>query len=141
MGLLKWVMRNGPSSPGKTARVLFKMYKSTFTSSSKFDKYEAVYRERINILVRLQINHYALQSYNKFEDRIYAVIAEDDMPLFVFAIYCIELGTSKESINSTNFDIILDVIREEITKLDYSLITLTEKDYKNKAVIFFNAVN
>ncbi|MGC4041801.1 MAG: hypothetical protein QM710_13725 [Flavobacterium sp.] len=138
MGFTKWILRNGFGSPGSTARAIVKLYNQTnFGISSNEERYFQIYEFRISVQDKLR-NKGSLLA--EFYNRIDQIILEDDMPLFVFALESLETKQFRWGISNENVDEILQIIREEVEKLDRSLIKLNPTDYRNKAINFLNQV-
>ncbi|MFC0605181.1 hypothetical protein [Winogradskyella pulchriflava] len=138
MGFSKWILRNGPGSPGHTARAIVKLYKQTnFGISSNEEKYFQIYEFRISVQDKLR-NRGSLLA--EFYDRIGQIINEEDMPLFVFSLECLETKQFRWGVTNDNIDDILKVIREEVEKIDNSLVKLNYQDYRNKSIYFLNEV-
>jgi hypothetical protein len=142
MGFEKWIYRNGPGSPGHTARTLVKWYHNLIhTNVGGIDEdeiYFAIYMERIKWQEKLNNRKCLLQP---FLEKIGTIISENDMPFFVFAIETLETKQFRNGVTERSIDVILEVIRKEVEKIDKSLIKLEFNDYRNKAISFFNTVS
>lgn len=141
MGFEKWLYRNGPGSPGHTARTLVKWYHNNKAANhgelDDNEAYLAIFFERLAWQVKLKNSGCLL---SQFSIQIGDIIAEKDMPLFVFAIESLETKQFRFGISNRNIDIVLEVIREEVEKLDRTLIRLGYTEYRNKAIDFLNSV-
>ncbi len=138
MGFTKWILRNGFGSPGSTARAIVKMYNQiNFGNISNEEKYFQIYEFRISVQDKLKNSGSLLA---EFYNRIDQIIMEDDMPLFVFALESLETKQFRWGIANENIEDVLQIIREEVEKLDRSLIKLSPVDYRNKAILFLNQV-
>ena len=144
MGFEKWLYRNGLGSPGHTSRSIVRWFHKYLATNSNFndsdfykDAYLSLYLERLSWQEKLRNKASLL---NQFSDKIGYIIAENDMPLFIFAIESLETKNFRSGISNNNIDLVLDVIREEVEKLDNSLIRLGHKEYRNKAITFLNLV-
>lgn len=142
MGFEKWIYRNGPGSPGHTARTLVKWYHNIMQVSGGGlaidDIFFAIYTERMKLMANVNNNSCLLRP---FLDKIGVIISERDMPLFVFAIESLETNQFRHGVTERSIDTILEVIREEVEKTDRSLIKLGYDNYRNRAILFFNGVN
>jgi hypothetical protein len=142
MGFEKWFFRNSPGSPGHTARTIVKLYQNyklnNFNEESDQEIYSEIYFFRLELQEKLKNKGSLLGS---FIDRVNNnIIIELDMPLFVFAFECLETNQFRFGITNNNIDSALEVIREEVEKIDENLIALEFNDYRNKAINFLNLV-
>lgn len=138
MGFEKWLYRNGPGSPGHTARTLVKLYNNIHSVNQIQDDeeiYFAIYMERLRWQQKFGNNSCLLMP---FLDKIGNIMNEKDMALFVFAIETLETKQFRFGITDRSIDVVLEVIREEVNKVDRSLIKLNYDVYRTKAIDFFN---
>lgn len=141
MGFQKWILTHGFGSPGHTARTIVKgfhkYFASNYNDSDEKDAYYEIYYQRLTIQEKFK-NKTCLLS--QFSGRIGDIIALRDVPLFIFAIESLESNRFRSAISNDNIDILLLVIRDEVAKLDDSLISLDFDEYKTNAIYFFNSV-
>ena len=141
MGFQKWILTHGPGSPGHTARTIVKCFHNYFASnyidSDEKDAFYEVYYQRLTIQEKFKNKSCLL---NQFSDRMGAIIAKRDVPLFIFAIESLESNRFRSAISNDNISILLEVIRDEVAKLDDSLISLDFDEYKANAIYFFNSM-
>jgi hypothetical protein len=78
--------------------------------------------------------------YSQLSDNINDIIDVADMPLFVFAIVSLESNQVSSGISNDNIDLVLEVKRDEVTKMDDSLIRLDIFEYRTMAIDFLNSV-
>lgn len=143
MGIKKWLLRIGFGSPGQTARVItngflkYLAFNSSFNETYEKDAYLAVYNQRLTIQEKIGNKGCLLRHFSK---GMVDIIEIADMPLFIFALETLESKQFRSEISNDNIDLVLEVIREEVAKIDDSLIKLDLYEYTNLSIDFLNKV-
>lgn len=139
----KWILKYGLGSPGHTARAITKRFhyylasNAIFNGNTENDAYLTIYSERSYIQEKLRNRGCILSPLKEMANNIIYI---GDMPLFVFTIQTLESKQFRAGISEDNVDLVLTVIREEVAKMDDSLIRLDKYEYRNMSIDFLNEV-
>jgi hypothetical protein len=144
MGFQKWILKHGFGSPGHTARTIVRAVHIRMASHYKlFDNEDdndilySIYYQRIEIHKKLRNKSCLLEH---FSDRITDVVDSGDVPLLIFVIEVLESKKFRSSISNYNIDLVLEVIREEVIRLDDTLVKLDHFEYRRSAIHFLNMI-
>ena len=128
MSLAKWIIKNGPGSPGQTAKVWTKQY-------LKFPK-ETPRNEIFEQIV------YAFQSGQlsvgnlQYETEVSSIVShsQDCLASLIFAMSCDIKGFVKNTTFSIdNFNLVTEVIYETVRKLAPNAINSSLDEFKSNA--------
>jgi hypothetical protein len=141
MGFRKWLFKNGPGSPGHTARALVKLYENCVPKEVNEEEipevaiYSMIYLERHSWANKLNNTGSLLKNYNHLK---LIEFTEYDMSLFVFVIECLETNQFRKglTLGMDGVDEIIEVIREEVKRKRPDLIRINDSEYRTKAIIF-----
>lgn len=146
MSFRKWLFKNGPGSPGHTARALMKLYNTYSLHQDLSDLetserviYNMIYLERYTWANKLYNSGSLLKFYSSFKLQEFA---QSDMSLFVFMMECLETNQFRKGLTMgmEGVNDILEVIRTEVKSKRPDLIRIEELEYRNKAIIFADLV-
>lgn len=144
MGFQKWLLTYGLGSPGHTARSIVRGVHNIMASQFNFNEDEndedllyTIYYQRLLVQKKLGNKSCLLED---FSDSIKPIIDLGDIPLFIFAIETLESKSFRSAISNNNLDLVLEVIREEVMKLDDTLVKLDHFTFRRSAIHFFNMV-
>lgn len=141
MGLGNWLLKNGPGSPGSTAKSILKAYTQLINeqNASPEQAWAAIVHGRHEVNLRIR-NKTAMYPY--FEPRLIYHYCDGDLALFTFIILYIETQQFREgvSMGTAGFDSTLEVIKETIHEKAPDLIKLSSIDYRHYALKFMNDI-
>ncbi len=133
MGLGKWIIKNGPGSPGSTAKVFAKQYNNIYNadrSAAWDDIFSSLYIQRVMAAPSMGGNLY---STVEMEDIV--EFTEGDLPLFVFIMMFLETSNFRNNIRGT-FSLSTEVLHEMIEENAPSAIKLNINKLREKCLAF-----
>jgi hypothetical protein len=155
MGIEKWLLKNGPGSPGSAAKFFAKYYNKLAAIYSQLhwgDLFEAMHDDRIRTSQMLDPKNKAGGLFQK-RDKIWVVhFSQGDICLFTFIM--LYIGTEQfrtgigESLNATSlnlnelklesksFDLTLEVIQETALSITPKLVLFNKNEYRKKVLQF-----
>ena len=133
MGLSNWLLKNGPGSPGITAKAFIKAYKM-LSSESHEEDWEGIFYTLFmqRYLAAQQIGFLGGNLLGKTNPNEIVEFSNGDMALFVFNMMILETSQFRNNINYHSFNevtaVIHEVIREKLPlALIYDLQTFRHK--------------
>lgn len=142
MGLGTWLLKNGPGSPGQTARTLVDWHNKLLIQNQSYSLVEIfskIYDERKRLAQSFNNKTSFFEKYNCQE---LMNTCQVDFALFVFVIMLLETQQFRVGIisNSNHTLDVLNIIKEEVSKKQLSLIKLSDTMYKSNAYKFINLI-
>jgi hypothetical protein len=133
MGIYNWLLKNGPGSPGSTAKAYIKAYKKmgvTNHDENWVGIFHELFRQRY---LTNQITGFSGGSLlNKVEVNEIVEFSEGDLGLFVFYMMLLETSTFRNSISST-FNEVTSVIHEVVKEEAPSTVKFNLANFRVKA--------
>jgi hypothetical protein len=126
MGAFNWILKNGPGSPGSTAKVYVREYLKAGVSDHA-DEWEGVFHALFmkRYLANQQMGFRGGSTLNRVNASEMVESSDGDLALFVFNMMYIETSNFRNNIRNTFMEVtkvIHDVVRESIPKsLKYDL--------------------
>lgn len=139
MGLGKWFLKNGPGSPGSTAKTFAKLY-----NSIPKREHDSEWEEVFTVLYKNRIQAY--EKIGNIGDNIFSAIkmenvvdfSDGDLPLFVFEMMFLETSKFRDNIvgNEDVFILATEVIREVIIENAPSSTNIDLVEFRKRALYF-----
>lgn len=124
MGLLNWLLKNGPGSPGSTASAFVKLYEQAGSVNHK-ENWEGVFlmifMARFQAFQRMGFTGGCL--LNQVDMNRVIENSRGDLPLFIFLMMYYETASFRNSV-SQHLHEVTDVIYETVKNKKPSAITL-----------------
>lgn len=144
MGLANWLLKNGPGSPGSTAKVFAKQYNSLPKSD-----HDTEWRELFTTLCIQRIKASSITAkasgslYSKIEIKTLVEQTEGCLALFVFEMMYIETRQFRDSILKypDNFFTATKIIYETIIDNSPTAIKFTQSVFKRKAINVMSTID
>jgi hypothetical protein len=144
MSLAKWFLKNGPGSPGSTAKAFAKQYNKIpkFDHEKEWRKiYLTLCNQRIKASSLLANSSGCLYAKVDIEDVIN--FSEGCLAQFVFEMMYLETRQFRENIisNNDNFTLSTEIIHETIIDICPTAIKYKLSEFRQKAIKFINLIN
>lgn len=114
MGLTNWLLKNGPGSPGSTAKAFIKEYNKISTGNHDEDWegiFHALFMQRY--LANQRLGFRGGSQLGQTDATEIVEFSEGDMGLFVFYMMLLETSNFRNNINNT-FNEVTSVIHEVV---------------------------
>lgn len=138
MGLTNWLLKNGPGSPGSTAKVFIREYKKITTGQHNEEwegAFYALFMMRYIAFQRLGFRGCLLGQTDANE---IVEFSEGDMGLFIFCMMLLETTNFRNNINNTTFNDVTNVIYEVVRAEAPATIIFDLPTFRFKASQFIN---
>lgn len=141
MGIGKWILKNGPGSPGVTAKVYSKEYNMILNSNPNLtwkEIFPAIYGKRSIAFSLIGNSNGNLFSKVNIEDIM--DYTEGDFTLFVFTMMFLETKQFRNNIASHNDTFLLstEVLYETITENTTKSTKFSLGEFREKAIVLIS---
>ena len=136
MGLLNWLLKNGPGSPGSTASAFVKLYEQAGNVNHKEDwegAFFMIFMARFQSFQRMGFAGGCL--LNQVDANQLVQDSQGDLPLFVFIMMRYETASFRDSV-SQHFHEVTQVIYETVKNKKPSATTLDLPAFQRRAQLY-----
>lgn len=142
MGLTKWLLKNGPGSPGATAKSFLKQFAYRPKGNNEMPRaevFEILYEWRHNVILKL--GNPAGNLYSSVDPNKIIEFSEGDFPLFIFSMMYLETKQFRNSVFESPETIrdTVEVIFETVQNESNESIIFDVEELRKKCIRFHNS--